>query len=105
MGLRLWAADALGFAMAPTALPLALLHKQPTAAPGAALREAAPFVANLYIKVGWVGGCWGSFVSAAQQAETATQTLQLTSRSTCQGRACQRAVRKQANCAALVMLH
>ena len=58
MGLRLWAADALGFAMAPTALPLALLHKQPTAAPGAALREAAPFVANLYIKVGygWVLG-------------------------------------------------
>ena len=51
VGQRLWAADALGFAMAPTSLPLSLLHTKPTAAPGAAMREAAPFIANLYIKV------------------------------------------------------
>lgn len=51
IGLRLWAADGLGFAMAPTSLPLSLLHTKGTAAPSAAVREAQPFIANLYIKV------------------------------------------------------
>lgn len=41
--------------MAPTALPLGLLHNTKAdpagAPPAAAVREAAPFVANFYIKV------------------------------------------------------
>lgn len=54
-GLRLWAADGLGFVLAPTALPLSTLHTQPlggsAGAAGAGSKEMPPFVANIYIKV------------------------------------------------------
>jgi hypothetical protein len=51
IGLRLWAADGLGFVMAPTSLPLTLLHTKGTAAPATAVRETPPFIVNIYIKV------------------------------------------------------
>lgn len=51
MGLRLWAADGLGFVMAPTALPQAMLHTKPTPRPAEATQIPPPFIANLYIQV------------------------------------------------------
>lgn len=74
VGLRLWAADGLGFVMAPTALPLSLLHTQPLSGQAAAAAAdehrhvPAPFIANMYIKV-CVGRGGGQLTCAFEELE------------------------------------
>jgi hypothetical protein len=56
--LRLWAGNEHGFAMAPVCLPQQLLAAAGAAGTAAADAPAAPWIANLYVKVTYaVTGC------------------------------------------------